>query len=528
MPPKPKQSGTKILLIVLPIVAVVVIGLAVTAFLVLRSRFRADDSLVNKAQTEESTEQKPKKKRQEEEAEVEEVEEEIEEVVEELPPVPYAEEQGFDFVDPYTSDFYFPCFLEAMYYNDEGVLSEPVEPELTECSATDCEYRFRPFTKTAADENGNVRIIIPYDVNCMQTCVDKGVEKNYRPMLNWRMFRLYDYYTGQQIVFSGNYDRTYEMDPVYTEIEWMGETIRIGMASYEEWNGGNYEQTGKTGEGFPIFQAEADWTMYYCVTVPADYDGLMLVGYKEGDTEEITHMDPLDDGKGRTVLGPDIYNRTYMKDDLVMIKVDDHITQTAPADFVVQHNMLIMPTGTEVTAEVMKIKSEKDTDESYYMPTNCYVSESIEDCEPGMKKVTGYYTLDYSEQGSGAAFEAWVDAFDRYTGTSFMSGSPLTINSKNKTTELEEPITISTPSGPVEIFMETSSKMDKKNKLMTRTITVTCPVDYDGTVFMVGYSSRALASELDFEGMAARQMTIDSMPFYKSRKPYYFFNLDGI
>ena len=71
-----------------------------------------------------------------------------------------------------------------------------------------------------------------------------------------------------------------------------------------------------------------------------------------------------------------------------------------------------------------------------------------------MKKVTGSYTIDYSQEGSGVAFEVWVDAFDRYTGTSFMSGSALTLNAKKKTTELEAPITIDTPDGPKEIFME--------------------------------------------------------------------------
>ena len=75
--------------------------------------------------------------------------------------------------------------------------------------------------------------------------------------------------------------------------------------------------------------------------------------------------------------------------------------------------------------------------------------------------------------------------------------------------------------------MEVESKMDKKNKVMNRTITITCPTDYDGTVFMVGYSSRALAEQLDFEALASRKIPVDELPFLKSRMPYYFYTLNG-
>ena len=444
-------------------------------------------------------------------------------VVEEPAAVPYAEEQGFTFVN--ETSFRFPAYGKVLQYDEDWNPTGVASPDMAWCESSDCQYTIRPITQSEPDENGNVRVTIPIDTEYQDTCYKKDMKGKYGTDTHWRMFRLFDYYTGTQIVIP-NDKLTYDQEPLYTELEWDGKTTRVGVSSYEDVLSYPWKDEGKTDDGFTKYTARQRAFRAYEITMPKDYDGLMLVGYREGSTEALYGAKPIDDGTGRSVLGPDVYNQTYTKDDLVFIRVTDQIKQSVPNDYIRQHNIAMFYSGLETDAELMKIKNEKDTDEMLYMPTVCEVSETTEDCEPGMKKVIGYYTIDYSAEGN-VAFEAWVDAFDRYTGTSFMSGAPLTINSKTKATELEEPITIDTPSGPKQIFMEVLSKMDKKNKLMTRTITVTCPEDYDGTVFMVGYSSRALAEKLDFEKMASTKMTIDQMPFLQSGKNCFFYTLNG-
>ncbi len=525
----PKKKKTlMIILIAAGAFMTLLVAVAVTAFFLLRNRDQATDTKQEHIAEETEKEEKPKSKKKVEKAEPEiESEEDSEPVPTPAPAIPYAEEQGFTFTDPYTNDFSLPTYSNIYYKDEDGRILDAVPADDAESVSSDASYHFQNIVRTEPDDNGNVRIFIPYHASYLDTLVEKNAKSSYEVGINWRLFRLYDYYTGIQIPIPDDSNLTYETEPAYTELEWEGNKVRIGIDSYMTSHETGFIDAGKSEDGFSKFEDTTDINIYYCVTAPADYDGLMLVGYKEGSTEAIQKATPSGDGSGTLVLGPDVYNQTYTKDDLIFIRVSENIKDTIPNDFITEHNIRILQNGDTVYAEAMKIKSEKDTEESYYLPTTCCVSESIEDCEPGMKKVTGSYTIDYSAEGSGVAFEVWVDAFDRYTGTSFMSGNALTLNAKKKTTELEAPITIDTPDGPKEIFMETESKMDKKNKVMNRSITITCPVDYDGTVFMVGYSSRALAEKLDFEAMAAKKTPIDQLPFYQSRKPYYFYSLNG-
>ncbi len=518
--PKPKNKKALVAIIVSAaafLTLLLVIGLAV--FFVMRVKDAAKE-----AETQEISEPKEKKeklkKKEEKPAEEEEPEEEP-------VPVPFAEENGFTFEDPYDQIFYAPTCVEAYYTDENGNRTEDIGEDHAEATSTDCSYSFRPFTVSEPDEEGNVVITITQDSEFSTTVVNKGVEPNCAFDTHYRMFRLFDYYTGQQIIIPDYSELTYEMDEALTEIQWMGETIPIRVCAHEEWEQGSFEEAGESVDGFPVYENHTTFTVFYRIRVPQDYDGLMLVGYKDGVNNEIVTMETHDSGEGRSVLGPDIYGITYTADDLFLIRACEDIKETVPYDFVASRNIALFYPGLQTHAKLMKVKNEKDTDEMLYMPTNCEVSETIEDCEPGTKKVVGHFTIDYSNEEKNVAFEAWVDALDRYTGTSFMSGSPLTINTKTKATELEEPITLETPYGAREIFMEVESKMDKKNKVMDRTITITCPTDYDGTVFMVGYSSRALAEKLDFEALAARKTPISEMPFYQSGEPYYFYTLNG-
>lgn len=452
---------------------------------------------------------------------------EPEETVEAPAAVPYAEEQGFTFEDPYAGDFYFPTYAQVYYLDGNGNRTGEVDPSTVELISSDCQYQFRPFTVSEPDGDGNVLLTIACDAEYHTTLIDKGIGSDHDVGTYWRVFRLFDYYTGQQIDLPAYSELTYDTEPVYTEIEWMDKPVRIGLTSYEEWKYGEYEDKEKTAEGYQVKESTTKGTVFYQVTMPKDYDGLMLVGYKDGVNEELFNAPSQDYVEKTMILGPDNYGLTYTKDDLVLIRVSDAAKESVPDDFLGAHKILTYYPGLQTITTLMKVKNEKDTNELLYMPTDCEVSETIEGCEPGTKKVIGHFAIDYSKEEKNVAFEAWVDAFDRYTGTSFMSGSPLTINAKTKATELEQPITIDTPSGSKEIFMEVESKMDKKNKVMNRTITITCPTDYDGTVFMVGYSSRALAEQLDFEALASRKIPVDELPFLKSGMPYYFYTLNG-
>lgn len=129
----------------------------------------------------------------------------------------------------------------------------------------------------------------------------------------------------------------------------------------------------------------------------------------------------------------------------------------------------------------------------------CEVSiiETVEGCEEGHKKVICTVTSDVSESLNNDNVWIWISAFDRYTGTSFEYDGIADISYGDRTYDVGM------------VF-----KGGEGFPLWTDTLTVTCPEDYDGTVFQIGYFDSFLAEENAATDYNGKFITIDETPAF--------------
>ncbi len=121
--------------------------------------------------------------------------------------------------------------------------------------------------------------------------------------------------------------------------------------------------------------------------------------------------------------------------------------------------------------------------------------------KPGYKEVSATFNYDAAVTEGKYGLYGWYSAFDRDSGINLESAGAKEFNA-SVSTEVN----------------------NDKYPLYSRTITVTCPEDYYGTMFYCGYENEEMfkaADKLDIEHNSYR---IDELPNYvKNGKKYYFF-----
>lgn len=183
-----------------------------------------------------------------------------------------------------------------------------------------------------------------------------------------------------------------------------------------------------------------------------------------------------------------------------------------------EHGITILPQGdfTYTTA----INDSSGTIGEISVPCNVSITETTDGCEPGFKKVIGTFVSDLSA-ANGNSFHVWHSAFDRYTGTSFEFDSNSTILSQGENKVHSDSVVIKNTKDEYEIAISFDST--NNNPEWISIVTVTCPENYDGTVFYNGYSSVELGEENQDFDYASRLYTIDEIPYY-GKGLYYFFS----
>lgn len=148
------------------------------------------------------------------------------------------------------------------------------------------------------------------------------------------------------------------------------------------------------------------------------------------------------------------------------------------------------------------------------------VSETTEGVKDGFKKVSAVFTIDPGNcTGDGILF--WCSAFDRYTGTSFEFDSAVNSQLDGEHTAQESFVTIRNGEETYDVSVEFET--EGEGMLITKTISVTCPADYEGVMFQLGKDSLEQMvenSEIDY---AARLYTIDELPY--NGEGYLYFTL---
>lgn len=137
----------------------------------------------------------------------------------------------------------------------------------------------------------------------------------------------------------------------------------------------------------------------------------------------------------------------------------------------------------------------------------------------GYKIVTAIFECDMSGVDEGLSPACWMSAFDRYTGTSFEFDS----------TQIQEGesmlggVQFDYEGKTYDVSMEYGFEWNEEEQTRLVVIDVTCPADYDGTVFQIGYSDLAINEANYAIDYSARLYTVDELPGYGSNGHTYLY-----
>lgn len=189
-------------------------------------------------------------------------------------------------------------------------------------------------------------------------------------------------------------------------------------------------------------------------------------------------------------------------------------------DWFSRHGLTITPQG-DFTFSTMAYDADNQDMGTFPVRSNAVVTETTDGVEPGYKQVTAVFTNDYSVIVPGSVgSRGWQSAFDRYTGTSFEFDAAAIDTIPGLAGQREGAVTIVNGEESYDISVAFESANDLPT--VTHTITVTCPADYDGAVFQIGYGDafmRERNSRIDY---GARLYTIDELPYFGNG--YYYFS----
>ena len=207
-----------------------------------------------------------------------------------------------------------------------------------------------------------------------------------------------------------------------------------------------------------------------------------------------------------------------------------------PATWFEAQDLTITPQGDfDLDTEWLYADDSLSVSGSTTVPCSVSITETTEGVDEGYKKVVAEFVIDYTDKffydyGDFYAYpqngvdnypSTWISAFDRYTGVSFEPGdNTVAVEYEGKTYD----ITCTFDWDIVATYEDDVEAADYC------TVTVICPVDYDGTVFYIGHgnggeSNVGAGQDIDF---TKKLYTIDELPCYITNGfPYYFFSLNN-
>ncbi len=185
----------------------------------------------------------------------------------------YVEENGFEVTkiqDSYLNPIY--C-----YTTDTNNNLIDVGSRFENSNAT---HKFYDYSVSEPDENGSVIVTFKYDfvAPIKYTRTDYSYKDKYYYNLYHSDAILFDYYTGE--VYKRNEYKESDTDKKefkYTDINWSGKTTKVGVYSVI-----NSKWDGKQTVSENVYSDTFRKTTTFYISVPKDYDGLMLAIQKNG------------------------------------------------------------------------------------------------------------------------------------------------------------------------------------------------------------------------------------------------------
>ncbi|MBO4373873.1 MAG: hypothetical protein J5829_02090 [Lachnospiraceae bacterium] len=198
----------------------------------------------------------------------------------------------------------------------------------------------------------------------------------------------------------------------------------------------------------------------------------------------------------------------------------------ASANYLDAHGMQFTKPG-DFTFITAMHDEEKDTGD---IEIKAFVVELGETGEPegedlpeGFKQVKAVFRYDLSAS-NGEAGTLMDGVFDGYSGVSFEfeDGEPR-YNQHADVADVPEGYNRITANGKtydIKLWEDTEVNYPE----MVRTFVLTCPKDYDGAVFYVGYGSMEIKDKYDKVDKTKGLLTMDELPYFKNGHDYYLFS----
>lgn len=182
------------------------------------------------------------------------------------------------------------------------------------------------------------------------------------------------------------------------------------------------------------------------------------------------------------------------------------------------HGLVITPQG-EFSYTTMSVDIDNIDVGTFDVPSEVMITETTVGVEDGYKQVMAIFTEDVSASEESSYWN-YVSAFDRYTGTSFEFDTEAIYTDSGDTVQKKGFVTISNGKESYDVSVRYDAVNDYP--YIEDSITVICPIDYDGVVFQIGYCDPARLEEFMEIDLAERLYTIDEFPFYG--EGYYYFS----
>lgn len=189
-----------------------------------------------------------------------------------------------------------------------------------------------------------------------------------------------------------------------------------------------------------------------------------------------------------------------------------------PADWLEEHGIAVSPQGDFQCNLYGYAGDASNPTGDFLADMNVSITETTEGVEDGFKKVSALFVINASNN-TGDHCKYWSSAFDRYTGTSFEFDNAGTYTLKGDYAAKEGFVAVQ--NGDEYYDVSIAFETDNQYPILYKTVTVTCPVDYDGTVFQIGYVSPELDEKNSQIDYAARLYTIDELPYYGDGYLYF-------
>ena len=193
-------------------------------------------------------------------------------------PTPYVQSVGLT-VGSATQAYTNPVF----FYTTDKTEDKNIIDVGCKFDTTSATHTFSDYSISSPDKNGNVVVSFKYSyvAPMKYTRTDYSYKDGYYYSTYYSDAVLFDYYTGEIYKYNEYSSTDDDKDYTYNDIVWNGKTTKVGVKAEKSssWDG---KQTVSEN----VYSDTWRLTLTYYVSIPKDYDGIILGILKEGTNQK--------------------------------------------------------------------------------------------------------------------------------------------------------------------------------------------------------------------------------------------------